>query len=52
VSAVYDEPSPQKGYVTDKKPFKVKVEKYRVYDWCGCGLSHSQPFCDGTHLQK
>jgi len=52
VVAVFDEPSPQKGFVYDKKPFKLKVEKHRVYDWCGCGLSHSQPLCDGTHLNR
>lgn len=37
------------GIVFDKKPFKVAVKKYHLYTWCGCGRSHSQPFCDGTH---
>ena len=37
------------GVVFDKKPFKVAVKKYHLYTWCGCGRSHSQPFCDGTH---
>lgn len=36
----------------DKKPFKIRVEKYHVYDWCGCGMSHQQPFCDGTHNNR
>ncbi len=40
------------GVVYDTKPFKVAVKKYHVYDWCGCGLSRSQPFCDGTHLNQ
>ena len=40
------------GYIYDKKPFKVSVRKYHVYDWCGCGLSKQQPFCDGTHNSK
>jgi len=34
------------GHIYDKKPWKVKVKKYHLYDWCGCGRSHSQPFCD------
>ena len=37
------------GEVYDKKPFKINVKKYHLYTWCGCGRSHSQPFCDGTH---
>ena len=37
-----------KGFVFDKKPFKVSVKKYHLYEWCGCGRSHSQPFCDHT----
>ena len=37
------------GVPYDKKPFKVSVKKYHLYTWCGCGRSHSQPFCDGTH---
>jgi len=35
-----------KGHIADKKPFKVRVKKYHLYEWCGCGRSHSQPFCD------
>ena len=37
------------GAPADKKPFKVSVKKYHLYKWCGCGKSHNQPFCDGTH---
>ena len=37
------------GTPADKKPFKVSVKKYHLYRWCGCGKSHNQPFCDGTH---
>lgn len=36
----------------DKKkfsPIKVKLEKGKIYHWCQCGLSKSQPFCDGSH---
>ncbi len=30
-------------------PFAVDVEKGKDYHWCACGLSKSQPFCDGSH---
>ena len=32
-----------------KSPYKVKVEKGKMYSWCTCGLSNKQPFCDGRH---
>ena len=38
----------QFGTVYDIKPAKITVEKNHVYEWCGCGRSHSQPFCDTT----
>ncbi len=28
---------------------KVEVEAGNTYYWCACGLSHTQPFCDGSH---
>ncbi len=30
-------------------PFPVEVEAGKAYFWCACGLSQSQPFCDGSH---
>ena len=30
-------------------PIEVKLEKGKDYFWCACGLSQSQPFCDGSH---
>lgn len=30
-------------------PFPVEVEAGKAYFWCACGLSASQPFCDGSH---
>ncbi|GAA3939929.1 CDGSH iron-sulfur domain-containing protein [Litoribacillus peritrichatus] len=30
-------------------PFAVDVEAGKKYFWCACGLSASQPFCDGSH---
>ena len=35
--------------VPQKSPYKVIVEKDKIYFWCACGLSRKQPFCDGTH---
>ena len=32
-----------------KSPYKVRIEKGKIYFWCACGLSQKQPFCDGTH---
>ena len=45
-------PEDQYGLIYDKKPFKVNVKKYHLYKWCGCGRSHSQPFCDTTCQNK
>ena len=41
-----DPASPQKN------PYKVIVEKGKIYFWCSCGLSQKQPFCDGTHKKE
>lgn len=30
-------------------PIAVDVEKGKEYWWCACGLSKTQPFCDGSH---
>lgn len=30
-------------------PFAVDVIAGETYFWCACGLSKSQPFCDGSH---
>ena len=35
--------------VPQKSPYKVIVEKDKIYFWCACGQSKKQPFCDGTH---
>ena len=35
-----------------KSPYKVRVEKGKIYFWCACGLSQKQPFCDGTHKKN
>ena len=34
--------------VAGKEPEVMELEA-GTYHWCGCGLSKSQPFCDGSH---
>ncbi len=29
--------------------YAVDLEAGKEYWWCSCGLSKSQPFCDGSH---
>jgi CDGSH-type Zn-finger protein len=36
-------------HIAAKSPFAIEVEKGKEYYWCACGLSKSQPFCDGSH---
>lgn len=35
--------------VASKTPFAVQVEAGKTYNWCSCGKSTRQPFCDGAH---
>ena len=35
--------------IANVKPVKVELEAGKNYFWCQCGLSQSQPFCDGSH---
>ncbi|MFA7344024.1 MAG: CDGSH iron-sulfur domain-containing protein [Terrimicrobiaceae bacterium] len=37
------------AHVAAKFPAKVELEAGKDYWYCACGLSASQPFCDGTH---
>ncbi|MCP4329000.1 MAG: CDGSH iron-sulfur domain-containing protein [Alphaproteobacteria bacterium] len=32
-----------------KEPYPATVEAGKKYAWCACGLSSTQPFCDGSH---
>jgi CDGSH-type Zn-finger protein len=38
-----------KPHIAQKSPIPVQVEQGKTYWWCACGLSKSQPFCDGSH---
>jgi CDGSH-type Zn-finger protein len=35
-----------------RAPYKITVQKDKIYSWCACGFSQNQPFCDGSHKQK
>jgi CDGSH-type Zn-finger protein len=35
--------------VAGRAPVGVEVEAGKDYWWCACGLSKTQPFCDGSH---
>ena len=37
------------GQIAQKSPIAVDVEAGKDYWWCVCGLSKTQPFCDGSH---
>ncbi|MCE3005037.1 MAG: CDGSH iron-sulfur domain-containing protein [Xanthomonadaceae bacterium] len=36
-------------HVASRTPIAVEVVAGQKYWWCACGLSRSQPFCDGSH---
>ncbi|EDZ61136.1 glutamate synthase, large subunit [Sulfurimonas gotlandica GD1] len=36
--------------VADNKPVKVSLSRGQEYHFCTCGISKSQPFCDGSHV--
>ena len=38
-----------KPNVAQASPCIVELEEGKEYWWCTCGLSKSQPFCDGSH---
>jgi len=35
--------------IAQKSPYPVEVEAGKSYNWCACGLSATQPLCDGSH---
>lgn len=38
-----------KPIIYDRKPVICELKKGTKYAWCSCGMSKTQPFCDGTH---
>jgi len=38
-----------KPNIVDRDPIKVAVKEGETHYWCACGLSKSQPYCDGSH---
>lgn len=40
----------KKPFVPDVKPVEVNLEEGKTYEWCACGLSGAQPFCDHSHF--
>ena len=35
--------------IATKTPFAIETKAGQKYSWCACGLSQTQPFCDGSH---
>jgi CDGSH iron-sulfur domain-containing protein 3 len=38
-----------KPKIAKKGPYVVDLEEGKNYNWCACGESKNQPFCDGSH---
>jgi len=36
-------------HIAQKSPMAVEVVAGKTYYWCSCGLSKTQPLCDGSH---
>jgi len=41
--------SAQEPKIAQTTPIGVDVEAGKTYNWCSCGGSANQPFCDGSH---
>lgn len=38
-----------KPNIAGEGPVEIELEKDKTYFFCTCGLSSTQPFCDGSH---
>jgi CDGSH-type Zn-finger protein len=38
-----------KPIIAQKKPYKVDLKAGEKHNFCACGKSKNQPFCDGSH---
>ncbi|VDN04344.1 unnamed protein product [Thelazia callipaeda] len=41
---------PGTGKVNSTLPIRTILKKDKIYAWCSCGYSGTQPLCDGSHL--
>ena len=39
----------KKQKIAGKFPQKEQLKSGQTYAWCACGMSVSQPWCDGSH---
>ncbi|VDK88850.1 unnamed protein product [Litomosoides sigmodontis] len=42
---------PYTGKVSSTLPTRAVLKKDKIYAWCSCGYSGTQPLCDGSHLR-
>ena len=35
--------------IAQAAPYETELVAEKKYAWCACGLSATQPFCDGSH---
>lgn len=39
----------EKGKVAGKEPVIIEMKAGETYAWCSCGMSSTQPWCNGSH---
>ncbi len=45
-------PDAEEPVIAQKGPYRIELLATYRYAWCACGLSKSQPFCDGSHTSS
>ncbi len=38
-----------KPRIAQNAPYAAEVQSGKSYWWCACGMSKTQPYCDGSH---